>query len=265
MAKKERNPEGKMSLGQHLIEFRNRLIKSAIAIVLGAIGGWFLYDPVFQALREPIELANTDIINAQLNFNQFGSSFDMKMRVSLWLGVIAASPIWLYQLWAFITPGLTKKERLYSLAFVGAAVPLFAAGVTMGWVAMPTTAQLLLQFTPEGAMNLMNAGDYLKFVMIFVLIFGIAFLLPLIMVSLNIANLVSGKTWLKNWRWAVIIIFILTALATPGGEITVFLLMGAPIVALYLIAVGISLLNDRRREKKAQADQTDPGTEVETI
>lgn len=255
MAKKVANPEGRMSLGAHLVELRNRFLKAAVVILLGAIGGWFLYEPVFQALQEPIKAASTDKILAELNFQQFGSPFDMKVRVSMWLGVLMTSPVWLYQLWAFVTPGLTRKERLYSLAFVGAAVPLFSAGVAMGWVAMPATAKLLIQFTPDGAKNLMAASEYLRFVMIFILIFGLAFLLPLFMVSLNLAGLVSGKTWLKHWRWAVILIFILTALATPGGEITVFLLMGAPIVVLYLLAVGISMLNDRRRAKKLNGSQ----------
>lgn len=253
-----------MTLGQHLVELRNRFFKAALGIVLGAVIGWFLYDPVFAGLRLPVEGLAERGYSAELNFDQVGSSFDMKIRISVWLGFIISSPIWLYQFWAFITPGLTRRERGYSLLFVGVGIPLFGAGVTMAWYALPGMVVLLVQFTPEGVVNLMSASEYLRFVMQFLVIFGVAFLLPLVMVTLNFASLVTGRTWLRHWRWAVIVIFVITALATPGGEVTTFLLMGAPIVLLYVLAVGICLLNDRRRARRVDSSSgTGESTEQE--
>ncbi|SEE07974.1 twin-arginine translocase subunit TatC [Ruania alba] len=191
-------------------------------------------------------------VNASINFGSIASSFDVQLRVSAFLGVLASSPWWMYQLWAFLAPGLTTKERQSAIVFLATGVPLFAGGVWMAWVALPNTFFLLTQFVPEGTESslFIDATTYLKFVVQFLLIFGFAFLLPMVLVALNLLGVVKGITWLKGWRWAVIIIFILAALATPTADPVTFVLMSLPIVALYFLAVGLSMLNDRRVAKK---------------
>lgn len=244
-----------MPLGEHLRELRKRVMLAAAGILVATVGGWFLYDPTFALLQLPIERLADQGINATLNFESVPSSFDIKIRVAAFLGILVASPWWLYQVWAFLAPGLTKKERRWAILFIGAGVPLFAGGIFMAWLALPNTVKLLTQFVPEGATSLfIGVTVYVKFVIQFLLIFGFAFTLPLVLVALNLLGIVKGKTWLKGWRWAVIIIFILAALATPTADAITFVLMALPITALYFLAVGISMLNDRRRARRANGE-----------
>lgn len=241
------NPDGRMPLGQHLKEFRRRFIFAGIGIFLGAILGWFFYDEVFAALREPFDALQDRGQLAELNFSAIAGSFDIKLRVSAFIGFLLASPWWIYQIWGFVTPALTSKEKKASLGFMAAAVPLFAGGVYTSWTVIPRAVAFLTMFTPEGTRNLIGAEVYLKFVMQFLIAFGIAYLMPLFMVALSMMGVVKGRTWLNGWRWAIIIIFIFCAMVTPTvGDISSMFLMAIPMVLLYLLAVGISLLSDRR-------------------
>lgn len=246
-----------MSLGQHLKELRRRFLLGSFGILIGAVVGWYLSDWVLELMQQPIARLQAEGLSAQLNFQDVTTSLDVKVRVSLMVGLIVSSPWWMYQIFAFINPGLTAKERRYGLGFVGAGVPLFTGGVAMAWVALPNTVRLLTQFTPSGdvAANFINAGVYLKFVIQFILIFGFAFLLPLIMVALTFMGVVQGITWLKGWRWAVILIFVIAALATPTADPVTFILMAIPVIILYFLAVGVCLLRDRRRARVAAKEQ----------
>lgn len=253
-----------MPLGDHLRELRKRLILACAGIVVGAIAGWFLYQPVYDLLQIPVSDLRERGVEATLNFSGVAASFDLKLRVAAFLGFLASSPWWIYQVWAFLAPGLKSKERRWAVVVIGAGVPLFAGGIFMAWTALPNTFLLLTQFVPEGETSsaLIDVTTYLKFVMQFLLIFGIAFVLPLILVLLNFLGVAKGMTWLKGWRWAVIIIFVLAALATPTADAVTFVLMALPIVGLYFAAVGICLLNDRRVAKKELA--ADGGSDVDT-
>lgn len=244
-----------MPLGDHLRELRKRLMLACAGILVGAIGGWFLYEPVLQLLQVPVAELRERGVNATLNFGQVASSFDIKLRVAAFLGLLASCPWWIYQLWAFLAPGLKRNERRWAIVVIAAGVPLFAGGVYMAWIALPNTFLLLTQFVPDGETSsaLIDVTTYLKFVMQFLLIFGLAFILPLILVLLNFLGMVKGITWLKGWRWAVIIIVVLAALATPTADAVTFIMMSLPIVALYFAAVGICMLNDRRVAKKLRA------------
>ena len=248
-----------MSLAQHLKELRRRFLLGSFGILIGAVVGWYLSDTVLELMQEPIARLQDQGLSAQLNFQDVTTSLDVKVRVSLMVGLIVSSPWWMYQIFAFINPGLTSKERRYGLGFVGAGVPLFTGGVAMAWIALPNTVRLLTQFTPEGdvAANFINAGVYLRFVIQFILIFGFAFLLPLIMVALTFMGVVRGMTWLKGWRWAVILIFVIAALATPTADPVTFILMAIPVIILYFLAVGVCLLRDRRRDRTAAKEEND--------
>lgn len=240
-----------MSLSGHLKELRNRLFWSAIFLLAGSIAGWFMFDAVFAELQRPIvELSNQPGSNATINFPTVVSAFDVRLQVSIFLGVMMSSPVWLFNIWSFITPGLKKKERKYTIWFVVVAVPLFLAGTTLAWSSLPTFVQVLVGFTPEGSANVINASEYILFAIRIVLVFGLAFVMPVLLVLLNFANLLTGMAILKGWRLAVFIIACVSALATPTADpMSMFLLMG-PLSGLYFIAVGVAVLNDKRRARR---------------
>ncbi|WP_296631963.1 twin-arginine translocase subunit TatC [Rhodoluna sp.] len=250
MAKK-RNPDARMSLGGHLKELRNRLFFIAIAIFAGSVLGWILFDPVFQILQAPVvELAQSKNINATINFGTVVGAFDLRLQVSIFLGVLITSPFWLYSLWAFITPGLKKRERRYTLAFLGSAIPLFAAGCWMAWVSLPGFVSTLIGFTPSGSANVINANEYILFTIRILLVFGIAFVLPVVLVLLNFANLISASSIIKSWRVAIFVIAVIAALATPTADPMSMFLVMIPLLALYALSALVTWLNDKRRAKK---------------
>jgi sec-independent protein translocase protein TatC len=243
-----------MPLRAHLVELRRRVLLAAIGIVVGAVVGWLLYDPVFTALQQPIvHVAQERGSLIALNFAGIATSFDMRIKVSFFLGVILSSPWWLYQFWAFVTPGLTRKERVYAFSFVGVAVPLFLAGAFVAWWVLPNAVRLLTEFTPIGATNLIDAQTYLGFVMRIMLAFGIAFLLPVVMVALNFAGLGTAATWRKSWRWAVLLSFVFAAIVTPTPDAITMLAVAIPMCGLYFLALGVCALHDRRVDRQRVA------------
>lgn len=246
-----------MALGDHLRELRRRFLLGAIGLVVGAVLGWIVFDPVFAILQAPFDSLNDRGLVASLNFTGIATSFDLKIRIALFIGTFASSPWWLYQIWAFITPGLTSKERRRTIAVVAAGVPLFLAGATMAWLVLPKAVQILTQFTPEGVVNFIDANTYLRFVMQFVLAFGAAFLMPLFMVVLSAMGIVKGRTWLHGWRWAIMAIFLFCAIATPTTDVVSMFLMASPIIALYFIAVFIGLRQDKRIAKRRAAEDAE--------
>jgi sec-independent protein translocase protein TatC len=246
---RQRTPDARMPLREHLVEARNRILLSFAGIVVASIGGWLLYPWAFQILQRPLEAA-VDTTQLALNFPSVAASLDMQIKVSLFGGVILASPWWLFQLWKFINPGLKKRERRWALAFVGAAAPLFFAGVGLAWAIMPIAVRVLIGFTPEGVLNIIDAAAYLGFVMRLMLAFGLAFLAPVVMVVLNLLGIVRGKQLLSVWRGAVLVIFVFAAAATPTSDVVSLMALALPICALYFAAVGIALINDRRVDKR---------------
>jgi sec-independent protein translocase protein TatC len=243
-----------MPLRAHLVELRRRLFLAALGVVVGAVIGWFLYDPVFAALQQPlVRVAEERDTLIALNFSGIATSFDMRVKVSVFLGVILSSPWWLYQFWAFVTPGLNHKERVYTFGFLGVAVPLFLAGAFVAWWALPNAVKLLTEFTPTGATNLIDAQTYLGFVMRLMLAFGLAFLLPVVMVALNFAGIGTAATWRKAWRWAVMVAFIFAAIMTPTPDAVTMLAVALPICGLYFVALGVCVLHDRRVDRQRVA------------
>lgn len=240
-----------MSLRGHLTEFRKRLVWSALFFGAAAILGWYLFDPVFEALQKPvIELARARGINATINFNSVVSAFDLRMQISMFLGLIISSPFWLWNLWAFITPGLKQKERRYSLGFLLTAIPLFLGGCYFAWYALPTFVKSLLAFTPEGSANIISASDYILFSLRILLVFGLAFVLPAVLVLLNFAGVLSAQSISKSWRVAIFLSALLAAMATPTADpMSMFFLM-VPTVSLFYLAVGITSLKTRLVAKK---------------
>lgn len=241
-----------MPLREHLREASHRFLLAGLGVVVGAVLGWFLYDPIFAALQAPITTVNEAGKTAALNFEGIATSFDIRLRVSVFVGVLVSSPWWLYQGWAFVAPGLTRRERRMALAFFAAALPLFAAGVGVAWYFLPHAVLLLTDFTPTGSVNLINASVYLAFVMQLLLAFGLAFLLPLAMVALTSLGLVRARSWIAGWRWAVLLVFTFAAVATPTPDALSMILLALPICGLYFAAVGVCVLIDRRAGRWAR-------------
>jgi sec-independent protein translocase protein TatC len=243
-----------MSLSGHLKELRNRLFWSALFIVGGSVGGWFMFDAVFNELQRPIvELASKPGSNATINFPTVVSAFDVRLQVSIFLGVLMSAPVWLYNLWAFVTPGLKKRERRYTIGFVLASVPLFIGGTALAWASLPTFVVVLVGFTPDGAANVINASEYILFTIRILLVFGLAFVLPVALVMLNFAGVITAQNIIKSWRMAVFVSAVVGAIATPVAEPMAMFLLMVPLLFLYFLAAGIAYLHDKRVAKKLEA------------
>lgn len=243
--------EGKMSLGGHLVELRKRLYLSALFVVIGAVLGWFSADFLLAQLREPIFLVASEQDRvATLNYDGITSAFDLKLQIAFTVGIVISSPFWLYQIWAFFMPGLTKKEIKYTLGFMLSAIPLFLAGCAAGWYVYPHIVALMTSFAPSDDATIITAKTYFDFVLKLVLVVGVAFVLPVFLVLFNFAGMLSAQSIIKSWRIAVLVIFLFTAIATPAADVLSMFLLAIPMVLLYFAAAGIAWLHDRRQGKK---------------
>ena len=263
LRRRTRDPEGRMPLREHLRELRNRLFKAGIALVLGGIAGWFLYDPVYEALQKPIvDAAHARVRPGHAQPRGRRDLVQPQAADGLLHRLVISSPVWLYQLWAFIMPGLTRREKRYAMGFVAAAVPLFLAGIGLAWRVLPNAVHFLLGFTPDGTANIINASDYFTFVLRIMLAFGVALVIPLLLVALNFAGVVSAVAMPKAWRITVFFTFLFAAVATPTPDAGSMLALAFPMVGLYMIAVGIAWLHDRRKARRAaaRAGTTSPTT-----
>ena len=218
------------------------------------MAGWYLFDFVFNELQRPIvDLASEPGSNVTINFPTVVSAFDVRLQVSIFLGILMSAPVWLYNLWAFITPGLKKREKRYTIGFVVASVPLFIGGTALAWASLPTFVVVLVGFTPEGAANVINASDYILFTIRILLVFGLAFVLPVALVMLNFAGVITAQNIIKSWRMAVFTSAVVGAIATPVAEPMAMFLLMVPLLILYFLAAGVAFLHDKRVAKKLGA------------
>jgi len=187
-AQRQQNPEGRMPLMDHIRELRNRVVKIALALGAGMIVGFIFFTPVWKVIDRPL---CTAVIRGHTGCNTLGINqlaldgpldpFYLHVKVALVVGVILSSPFWLYQLWAFVAPGLYAREKRWSYIFLGSAVPLFLIGVTLAYWSLGRSMHYLLGLTPHGVANLIQVDQYMSFVMAMLLAFGLAFELPLLL------------------------------------------------------------------------------------
>jgi sec-independent protein translocase protein TatC len=247
---------GKMSLAQHLVELRKRIMIAAIAILVGAVAGWLVSGFVWDALRAPVsEIVNAQYRHAQINYPDITSAFDLKFKIAIYVGLIASSPVWLYQIFAFLAPGLTRKEKRYTYGFVFTAVPLFLLGCASGWYVVPHVVVLLTSFEPKQTSAYITAGDYFDFIMKLVVAIGIAFVLPVFVVLLNFAGVISAKSIIRSWKVATLLIILFTAIATPAADVFSMFLLALPMVVLYFGAYGTAALHDRSVARRTLAEE----------
>ncbi|MDP3209271.1 MAG: twin-arginine translocase subunit TatC [Rhodoglobus sp.] len=241
-----------MSLGDHLRELRKRLVISAIAILVAAIIGFIFAPIVIDALRVPInQIAENR--NAQIIYTTVTGAFDLRIAIAITIAIVIASPIWLYQVFAFMVPGLTGKEKKYTFGFFFSAIPLFFAGAAAGWYLFPHMVELLTSFSSNEEATYLDAKVYYDFVIKLVLAIGIGFVLPVFLVLLNFVGVLSASTILKGWRIAILAISVFTAIATPAADVISMFLLAIPMVVLYFVAAFIAWLHDRRAARKAAA------------
>ena len=248
-----------MPLLDHLRELRTRVVKSAFVIGLGSVVGWFFYNEIITKLSEPVcdlkaaQETGADNCGA-LYINGVLGPLNLQIKVAILAGIIVSAPIWLYQLWAFIAPALHRKEKRNSIFFIVAATPFFAAGAYLGYTILPIAVEVLFGFTPDALNNLVKFDDYLDFVLRAILLFGIAFELPVFLITFNLIGFLSGKAILRPWRGWVFGITLFVAGFTPSADPLSMLALAIPLILLYLFSGVFALLNDRRRAKKSHQD-----------
>ncbi|MEU9285563.1 twin-arginine translocase subunit TatC [Streptomyces sp. NPDC048275] len=274
----ERDPEGRMPLVDHLRELRNRLVKSLLAIVVTTVIAALFYKDIIQFFTDPIlqavgcqysfaELQDpaTDTTQcARIVQNGLLSPFTLALTVSLASGVVLATPVWLYQLWAFVAPGLHRNEKKYSLGFVAAGFPLFLMGAFFAYWSLPKMASVMLEFSIIGSDNQLPLDDLLQLIMRMILVFGLSFELPLLLVMLNFGGVLSGKKMAGWWRGMILGITAFAAIATPSTDPISMLALAGPIWIMYFGASGIALVNDRRRARRdAKGPADDEASELD--
>lgn len=240
----------RMSLAEHLRELRKRLVISAVAILVAAIAGFILAPYVIDALRVPINQI-AEQRNAQIVYTTVTGAFDLRIAIAVTIAIVIASPVWLYQIFAFLVPGLTSREKRYTFGFFFTAVPLFFAGAAAGWFVFPHMVELLTSFSAQEDATFLDARVYYDFVIKLVLAIGVAFVLPVFLVLLNFVGVLSAASIIKGWRVAVLVIALFTALATPAADVISMFLLAIPMVLLYFAAWGVAAVHDRRASRRA--------------
>jgi sec-independent protein translocase protein TatC len=255
--------DARMPLMEHIRELRNRVIKIALAVIAGMVVGWFVYPHVWHFIQTPYCRAHfaTHVPGQKGTTNScvlyvtgIFDGFFLRLKLAFIVGVIISSPVWLYQFWAFIAPGLYARERRWAYFFVGSAVPLFGMGGVFAYFAMTRGLQFLLGLVPSNVDPIITITTYLSYALAMLLIFGLAFELPLVLIMLNLARLLTHQRF-RKWRRVIIFaVFAFAAVATPSPDPLTMLLLAVPCVILVEIAEVFTWLNDRRRAHLPEED-----------
>jgi sec-independent protein translocase protein TatC len=251
---------GRMALADHLRELRARLLRIAAALLLGTVVAWFFYEQIFSLIKEPYDLgrlAQGKDIDARIIFNSVTDPLMIQLKVSALAAVVVTSPYWLYQIWAFIVPGLHANERRWTKIFAAVAGPLFVVGVAVGYYVLPKGLGVLIGFTPDNVDLLTDFSRYFSFLTRMLLVFGVAFEIPLFVVLLNLAGVVSGRALGQYRAWIVVGTFVFAAVATPSTDPFSMLMLAIPMTVLFLASEGIARLVDRRRSRSDPLDALD--------
>jgi sec-independent protein translocase protein TatC len=255
-AQRQQNPEGRMPLMDHIRELRNRVVKMALGLAAGMVVGFIFFNPVWHFIERPlcatVVRGHSGCSTLGINMPTLDGPLDpfyLRVKVAVVVGVVLSSPLWLYQIWAFIAPGLYTREKRWSYIFLGTAVPLFLAGITLAYWSLGRSMHFLLGLTPNGVGNLLPVDQYMSFAMAMILAFGIAFELPLLIVMLNLAGILTHERF-RKWRRVMIFgVFLIAGMANPSPDPLTMLILGGGCAALVEIAELIVWSNDRRRAR----------------
>ncbi|GAA3544267.1 twin-arginine translocase subunit TatC [Nocardioides daeguensis] len=245
--------DGRMALSDHLRELRARVLKAAFVLLLAFVVALFFFDPIFSIVNEPYQQAREALGHDRTIATTSGvaGGFLLYLKLCGLAAVIGTSPFWLYQIWAFVLPGLHSNEKRWTILFALVAGPLFIGGIALGYLTLPKGLEILIGFTQADLTNLVEFNDYLSFFTRTLLVFGIAFEIPVFVVLLNMAGVVKGKQLGAARPWIVVGSFIFAAIATPSGDPFTMTFMAVPMVILFFISEVIARFNDRRRDRKA--------------
>src|SRR5260370_15281850 len=255
-SQRRQNPEGRMPLMDHLRELRNRVVKMALGLAAGMTAGFVFFRQAWAVIERPLCRAvirghsgcsipgtNQLILNSPLD------PFYLRVKVAFIVGVIVSSPVWLYQLWAFIAPGLYAREKRWGHLFLATSVPLFLLGTVLAYPSPGPSMHYLLGLTPHGVGNYIQVDLYMSFVMTMMLAFGIAFEVPLLIVMLNLAGILTHQRF-RRWRRLLIFgVFLIAGIANPSPDPITMLILGGACAALVEVAEFIVWRNDRRRAR----------------
>lgn len=241
-----------MPLVAHLRELRQRISKAVLAIAVGTVIGWIFYEPFLDLLQRPYEVGIAPLLreqglDAMLAITGVGGAFQFQLKISLIVGLIVSSPVWLWQIWAFVLPALHRHERRWAMLLAGTGAPLFIGGAYVGYLVLPKAIEVLIGFVPDGWESLLTAADYLNFVVRMMLVFGLSAQIPLVVVLLNRMRIVSSAQLARARPWTIIGIFVFSAVATPSTDPLTMLFLAVPICVLYFVSELIARVTDRRR------------------
>lgn len=253
-----------MALADHLRELRARLLKVALLLVAGIVAAWFFYDQLFALLFEPYrraqEILEAEGVDSKPVLSGVANPLLLQLKVCALAAVVLGSPFWLHQIWAFVVPGLHPHEKRWTQLFAVVAGPLFMLGVAVGYYVLPKGIEVLVGFTPGGLQNLVEFGEYFRFFTRMLLVFGVAFEIPLFVVMLSLAGVVSGKALGAYRPWIVVGTFVFAAVATPSTDPFSMLMLAVPMTVLFMVSEAIARLIDRRRAKReADSDMAGVG------
>ena len=246
-------PDGRMALSDHFREFRARLLRSLLVFSVALVVAIVFRHAIYDAVYGPYQDAQKTLSEGESIATTSGAGAGLLLWLTLcgFASAIVTAPYWLYQVWAFVLPGLYAQERRMSRIFVAVAGPLFLAGVVLGYVTLPVALEVLIGFNPDGVTNLIDFNDYLQFFTRTLFVFGLAFNIPVFVVLLNFAGVVKGAS-LKAYRpWIIIGTFVFAAVATPSADPFTMTLMAVPMVLLFFLSEAIARVNDRRRARRS--------------
>jgi sec-independent protein translocase protein TatC len=260
------NPDGTMTLRDHIYELRHRLGLAMLIVLCGGVLGflWFAYRigpiPSLGHLITapycslPAEIRFEPNGKCQLLQTQPFEAFLIQFKVGIAAGMVLTAPLWLYQVWAFVTPGLYARERKFALTFVGFATVLFAAGAVLAYFVLPKGLEVLVSFGGDQFITALAADKYISFLLTLLFIFGVSFELPLLVVMLNRVGILPYQN-LKKWRRGILFaLFIFAAVATPGTDPVSMIALGVAMAVLFELAVQLSRIHDRRKLKREEAE-----------
>lgn len=242
--------DGRMAISDHLRELRARILRITVVLVVAITVSLFFFDQIFQLILGPYEDAQKALgedVTTTATINGAGGPLMLHLKLCGLAALVVTSPYWLYQVWAFILPGLHANERKWSRVFAAVAGPLFLIGAYVGYLTLPKGLEVLISFTPADLTNLIEFSDYLTFLTRTLLVFGIAFEIPVFVILLNLAGIVKGKALGDHRPWIIIGTFVFAAVATPSTDPFSMLFLAIPMVGLFAISEVICRILDRRK------------------
>jgi sec-independent protein translocase protein TatC len=259
-------PDGRMALADHLRELRGRVLRSLVVLLVGTVVAFVFYDFLLDLILRPYNDAKAALggeVETKAYIKGAAGPLLLRLKLSGVTAVVATSPYWLYQIWAFIVPGLHPHERKWSRLFAAVAGPLFIGGVAVGYYVLPRGLEVLIGFTPSELENLVEFGEYFSFFTRMLLVFGVSFEIPLFVILLSLAGVVSGRKLGEYRPWIVLGTFVFAAAATPSTDPFSMLMLALPMTFLFLVSEIIARFLDRRRRRAAPAWDDDEASELD--